>query len=93
MDNRIKDTNDTKLGVTKVKVIFLAERNKRLVPEVVKHGVVVGRTTSFLRVFDPTKASGDVEAKTSELFPANGYRLFCEFAGEMSHPVQLPLRP
>lgn len=55
-------------------------------------GIVVSKTTSMVRVFNPNKGSNDVSPESSELFPIDSKEVWCDITsqdGRFSIPPRL----
>lgn len=61
----------------------------------VHEGIVVQRTTSFVRVFNPAPINkgGDLSPETSETFPVISNRVWCEITGFKKNGNSFPIPP
>jgi hypothetical protein len=71
------------------------DRTRRETVSTVHQGIVVGRTSSFLRVYNPQapKDGGDTSQDNAELFPMESKNCWCEYAGVLDEDRALPLSP
>lgn len=88
--------NETITGRTKVRVMRkdVNEQTGRETIKEIHRGVIVGRTNSFARVYNPIARDkgGDVSPQTAELFPLRGRQCWCEPIGtlEESRAIVVP---
>lgn len=91
---KLTDSSDVKVGVTKVDVFrsLIDERTQRETTVKCHSGIVLGKTSSFLAVFNPAPKDqgGDISPEFSQWHPMNGKRAWCETIGELSEPMTIP---
>lgn len=82
------------VGTTCVRVMRVNVNERTGATKTVKvhEGIVVQDTGSFVRVFNPAPLDkgGDVSPETSELFPLNSKRCWCELLSERSAAYPIP---
>jgi hypothetical protein len=86
---------DIKVGKTCVRVMkrLIDERTKKEKIVKLHEGIVVQDFGSFVRVFNPIAVDkgGDLSPETSEQFPLESPRIWCEVIGERD--VAFPIPP
>jgi hypothetical protein len=79
-------------GKTKVRVFKMVQTlGGRLVPEQIHSGVCVQKTTTAVRVYDPSVKSSDANPESSELFAIKSGMVWCEIAGQLDDGRELPI--
>lgn len=95
MQNKIANSSDIKLGVTRVKVYrtSIDEATGKEATEVVHVGVVLQKTNCFLRVFSPKGANkerlGDPTPEGAQWYPMNGRLAWCEVMEKEEEPAMV----
>lgn len=84
-----------KIGLSKVKVLKreVNEQTRKETTKEVHSGVVIGRTTAFLKVFCPLAAprnQGDAGPETAQYYPIASRNMWCELDGERATPLPIP---
>jgi hypothetical protein len=97
MASSIDTTDDFKPGHTTVKVMR-KEINEKTGKETIREvhrGIVVSRTNSFVRVFNPAPLNkgGDLSPETSETFPVLSRCVWCEVTGNRKNGNSFPIPP
>ena len=90
----MKENPKFKIGQSKVNVFKTEENGKT---NRIHQGIVVGITSSFLRVFNPDKTNqngdgkgGDGSPHNAQWFSINSAVIKCIPAGELKEPIYLP---
>ena len=88
-------TSDYQIGVTCVRVMRkdIQEQTKKETIREVHNGIVVGKTNSFLRVFNPAPVDkgGDISPEMAQLFPVSSARMWCETTMQRKEAYPIPL--
>jgi hypothetical protein len=95
-----------KQPITEIPIIFgrtkvvvkkreINEKTRREEIKTIHQGIVVSRTSCFLRVYSPqlAKDGGDTSQENAELFPMESKNCWCEYAGTLEADRALTISP
>lgn len=90
----MNEPTDFKVGKTTVQVMskVVNDRTGKESISKIHEGVVVGRTSHFLRVFNnaPLDKGGDVSPEVCESFPIKSAKCWCVTVGELKNSFPIP---
>jgi hypothetical protein len=97
MSKGIDMTADFEPGITCVRVMRkdINEQTKREVIREVHQGIVIAKTSSFVRVFNPAPIDkgGDPSPEMAQLFPVAAPRTWVEVIGNRKPENRFPIPP